>query len=39
MKVCPECGSKKLGNSRDGLICRSCGTILGENYFSGRRIV
>ena len=39
MNKCPECGSKKLLNKTEGLICNKCGAILNENFYSGGRIV
>jgi len=39
MKNCPECGSKKLENRPEALICKSCGAILKENFYSGGKIV
>jgi len=39
MKNCPECGSKKLENTAEGLICNRCGAVLKENFYSGGKIV
>jgi len=39
MKHCPDCGSKKLENNTEGIVCKSCGSVLEENYFSGGKVV
>jgi len=39
MKSCPECGSEKLANAAEGVICGKCGSILTENFFSGGKVV
>jgi ribosomal protein L37AE/L43A len=39
MKSCPECGSKKLKYTNEGLICGDCGTVIEESIYSGERII
>jgi transcription initiation factor TFIIIB Brf1 subunit/transcription initiation factor TFIIB len=39
MKSCPECGSKKLERSYEGLICGDCGAVIEESIYSGERII
>lgn len=40
MNTCPECGSKKLEiNKEDGVLCKACGLVIGENYYSGSRMI
>jgi len=38
-KRCPECGSEKLEWTEDGLICRKCGLVLSETFYSGQRML
>jgi len=39
MNNCPDCGSKKLNNTAEGVICGKCGSILTENFFSGGKVI
>jgi transcription initiation factor TFIIIB Brf1 subunit/transcription initiation factor TFIIB len=39
MKSCPECGSRKISWSNGEIICNKCGSVIGESFVSGKRIV
>jgi len=39
MNSCPECGSKKIENNHEGVICTDCGLVIDESFYSGGRIV
>ena len=38
-KRCPECGSKNLEWTDDGLICKDCGLVLSETFYSGQKML
>ncbi|RLI98572.1 MAG: hypothetical protein DRP00_01705 [Candidatus Aenigmatarchaeota archaeon] len=38
MNSCPECGSEKLELTNEGLVCKKCGLVIEETYYSGKRI-
>jgi len=38
-RKCPECGCKKLQYSPEGLMCKKCGLIITENYYSGKMVI
>ena len=38
-KKCPECGSEKFVVNSDGKICRKCGLVVSENYYSGKMLI
>jgi len=38
-KRCPECGSEDLEWTEDGLICRKCGLVLSDTFYSGQRML
>jgi len=35
---CPECGSDKISNNGEGMLCNKCGLVISEGYYSGRRM-
>jgi len=38
-KKCPECGSKKIVMNTEGTICKKCGLVISENFYSGKMLI